>query len=56
VDLSKIQDVPSWNIPASAIDIQSFLGLVGYYSKFIEGFLKITKPMTKLLGKDKKFH
>jgi hypothetical protein len=32
------------------------LGLVGYYRKFIEGFSKVAKTMTKLLGKDKKFH
>jgi hypothetical protein len=33
-----------------------FLGLVGYYQKIIEGFSKTTKPMTELLGKDKKFN
>jgi hypothetical protein len=42
--------------PASVIDIRSSLGLVGYYRKFIEGFPKIAKPITELLGKDKKFH
>jgi hypothetical protein len=36
-------------------DIRSFLGLAGYYWRFIEGFSNITKPMTKLLRKDKKF-
>jgi hypothetical protein len=36
-------------------DIQSFLGLTGYYRRFIEGFSKISKPMTELLEKDKKF-
>jgi hypothetical protein len=45
----------SWNAPTSVGDIQSFLGLAGYYQRFIEGFLKITKPMTELLKKDKKF-
>jgi hypothetical protein len=55
VDPSKIQDVLSWNAPSSVGDIQSFLGLAGYYWRFIEGFLKITKPMTELLKKDKKF-
>jgi hypothetical protein len=47
--------VLSWNAPASVVDIQSFLGLAGYYRRFIEGFSKIIKPMTGLLGKDKKF-
>jgi hypothetical protein len=55
VDPSKIQDVLSWNAPASVGDIHSFLGLAGYYWRFIKGFFKITKPMTELLGEDKKF-
>jgi hypothetical protein len=55
VDPSKVQDVLSWNAPMSVGDIQSFLGLAGYYRRFIEGFLKISKPMTELLEKDKKF-
>jgi hypothetical protein len=55
VDPSKVQDVLSWNAPTSVGDIQSFLGLARYYQKFIEGFLKISKPMTELLKKDKKF-
>jgi hypothetical protein len=37
------------------LDIQSFFGLARYYQRFIEGFLKISKPMTELLKKDKKF-
>jgi hypothetical protein len=36
-------------------DILSFLGLTGYYRRFIEGFSNISKPMTELLEKDKKF-
>jgi hypothetical protein len=55
VDLSKVQDVLSWNAPMSVDDIQSFLVLVGYYRRFIKEFLKISKPMTELLKKDKKF-
>jgi hypothetical protein len=55
VDPSKVQDVMSWNAPTSVGDIQSFLGLAGYYRRFIEGFSKISKPMTELLEKDKKF-
>jgi hypothetical protein len=52
---SKVQDVLSWKAPASVSDIQSFLRLSGYYRRFIEGFLKISKPMTELLEKDKMF-
>jgi hypothetical protein len=55
VDPSKVQDVLSWSAPTSVGDIQSFLRLAGYYRRFIEGFLKISKPMTELLEKDKKF-
>jgi hypothetical protein len=55
VDPSKVQDVLSWNAPTSVSDIRSFLGLAGYYRRFIEGFSKISRPMTKLLEKDKKF-
>jgi hypothetical protein len=55
VDPSKVQDVLSWKAPTSVSDIQSFLRLVGYYRRFIEGFLKISKPMTELLEKDKQF-
>jgi hypothetical protein len=44
MDPSKIQEVLSWNALTSVGDIQSFLGLAGYYRRFIQGFLKISKP------------
>jgi hypothetical protein len=49
VDSSKVKDVLSWNTPQNVLDIRSFLGLAGYYRRFIEGFSKIFKPMTELL-------
>jgi hypothetical protein len=55
VDPSKVQDVLSWKTPTSVSDIQSFLGLAGYYQRFIEGFPRISKPMMELLEKDKEF-
>jgi hypothetical protein len=55
VDPSKVQDVLSWNAPTSVGDIQSFLGLAGYYRRFIEAFSNISKPMTELLEMNKKF-
>jgi hypothetical protein len=55
VDPSKVQDVLDWNSPTIVSDIRSFLGLDGYYQRFIEGFSKISKPMNELLEKDKKF-
>jgi hypothetical protein len=51
----KVQDVLSWKTPTSVSDIQSFLGLDGYYQRFIKRFLKISKPKTELLEKDKQF-
>jgi hypothetical protein len=55
MDPSKVQDVLTWNAPTSVGDIQSFLGLAGYFQRFIEGFSNISKPKTELLEKDKKF-
>jgi hypothetical protein len=47
MDPSMVQDVLSWSVPTSVGDIRSFLGLAGYYRRFIEGFSKISKPMTE---------
>jgi hypothetical protein len=55
VDPSKIQDVLSWEVPNIVTEVRSFVGLAGYYRRFIEGFFKISKPMIELLRKDKKF-
>jgi hypothetical protein len=55
IDPSKVKYVLSWKTPQNILDIRSFLGLVGYYRRFIEGFSKIFKPMTELLGKGKTF-
>jgi hypothetical protein len=52
MDPSKVQDVLGWNAHASVSDIHSFLGFAGYYWRFIEGFSKISNPMTELLKKD----
>jgi hypothetical protein len=55
VDLAKVREIVGWKIQNSVTKIQSFLGLVGYYRQFIEGFSKIVKPMTSLLEKGKEF-
>jgi hypothetical protein len=52
---SKVQEVLDWKSPRSVTQICSFLGLAGYYHRFIPNFSKIAKPMTKLLEKDAKF-
>jgi hypothetical protein len=49
VDPSKIEAVSKWQSPKSVTEIRSFLGLAGYYRRFIENFSKIAKPMTELL-------
>jgi hypothetical protein len=55
VDPSKVKDVLNWMPPTNASEIQSFLGLTGYYRRFIKDFSKIAKPMTRLLEKNKDF-
>jgi hypothetical protein len=55
VDPSKVKDVLNWKPPTDVGEIHSFLGLAGYYRRFIEGFSKLAKPMTILLEKNAKF-
>nr|GFA79596.1 putative reverse transcriptase domain-containing protein [Tanacetum cinerariifolium] len=55
VDLAKIKFVKDWASPKSPTEIRQFLGLAEYYRRFIEGFSKIAKPMTKLTQKKVKF-
>ncbi|WVZ71142.1 hypothetical protein U9M48_019762 [Paspalum notatum var. saurae] len=55
VDPSKVEDVMNWKQPQTVIEIWSFLGLAGYYRRFIKNFSKIAKPMTALTQKNAKF-
>jgi len=52
VDPAKVQEVLDWKLPTSVHEIRSFLGLAGYYRRLILEFLKISKPITRLLQKD----
>jgi hypothetical protein len=55
VDPAKVKEIMEGSVPNTVTDILSFLGLAGYYWRFIEGFSKIAKPMTSLLEKGREF-
>ena len=55
VDPSKVQAVKQWETPKTPIEIRQFLGLAGYYRRFIKNFSKIALPLTILTQKDKQF-
>ena len=55
VDSQKVEDILNWKPPTSVTEIRSFLGLAGYYRKFVEGFSKIATPLTRLTKKEEPF-
>ncbi|GJW14573.1 putative reverse transcriptase domain-containing protein [Tanacetum coccineum] len=55
VDLAKIEAIKSWAALTTPTEVRQFLRLAGYYRMFIEGFSLISKPLTKLTHKDKKY-
>ena len=55
MDPAKVDAVVKWESLKSAIEIRSFVGLVGYYRRFIKGFSKIVAPLTQLTRKDQPF-
>nr|GFB08747.1 putative reverse transcriptase domain-containing protein [Tanacetum cinerariifolium] len=55
VDPAKIKSVKDWASPKSPMEIRQFLRLAGYYRRFIEGFSKVARPMTKLTQRKVKF-
>ena len=55
VDPAKIEAVVNWKAPKSVTEVRSFLGLAGYYRRFVEGFSRIAAPMTALTRKGKKY-
>ena len=55
VDPKKVEAVMSWERPKSVFEIRSFLGLAGYYRRFIEDFSRLATPMMRLTWKEVKF-
>ena len=55
VDPAKIEAVVSWKPPRNVTEVRSFLGLAGYYRRFVKGFSVIASSLTKLLRKGVKF-
>ena len=55
VDPTKIDAIQKWEQPKNGTEVRSFLGLAGYYRRFIRNFLKISMPLTSLTRKDVKW-
>nr|GFB06617.1 hypothetical protein [Tanacetum cinerariifolium] len=55
VDPAKVEGIQNWSAPTTPTEVRQFLGLAGYYRRFIEGFLLISKPLSKLTQKNKKY-
>ena len=55
VDPKKIEAITEWQRPIIVMEIKSFLGLAGYYRRFIKNFFKIVTPLTRLTQKNAKF-
>ena len=55
VDPKKIRAIMEWSTPKNLSEVRSFMGLVGYYRRFIEGFSKLAHPITSLKKKGVQF-
>ena len=55
VDPSKVKDILDWKPPTTIHQVRSFLGMAGYYRRFIPDFSRISKSITRLLKNQAKF-
>ena len=55
MDPAKVEAIMEWPVPVNVTEVCIFMGLVGYYRRFVEGFLKIEGLITELQKKNKKF-
>jgi hypothetical protein len=55
VDPAKVEAIMEWPTLTNVIEVRTFMGLAGYYRRFVEGFTKIANPITELQKKNKKF-
>ncbi|GKE12205.1 putative reverse transcriptase domain-containing protein, partial [Tanacetum coccineum] len=55
MDPAKVEAITKWPRPTSVTEVRSFLGLAGYYRRFVEGFSRLTLPLTRLMRKGEKF-
>jgi hypothetical protein len=55
VDPKKVASILDWKVPKDVRGIKSFIGMAGYYRRFIEGFSKIARPIIALLAKKVEF-
>nr|GFB73655.1 retrotransposon protein, putative, Ty3-gypsy subclass [Tanacetum cinerariifolium] len=55
MDPAKVEAITKWPRPTSVTEVRSFLGLAGYYRRFVEGFSRLAVPLTKLMRKGKNF-
>nr|GFC16005.1 putative reverse transcriptase domain-containing protein [Tanacetum cinerariifolium] len=55
MDPAKVEAITKWPRPTYVTEVRSFLGLAGYYRRFLQGFLRLALPLTKLMRKGEKF-
>nr|GFC52211.1 putative reverse transcriptase domain-containing protein [Tanacetum cinerariifolium] len=55
MDPAKVEAITKWPRPTYVTEVRSFLGLAGYYHRFVEGFSRLALPLTKVMRKGEKF-